>query len=441
MQVYISTLPNSRQAGIGGTFDKALQWRPVMPSAEPIYILGGSQTDFARNWARQELSIFDMFKEVLDDSLKATGISPDQIEVGHVGNFVGDLFTGQGLINGFFGQAYPELASIPTSRHEAACASGSIAILSAMRDIEAGHYGLACVLGLEYMRNVPGKTGADYLGAATWKGIEAIECDYPWPYMFNQIIDEYDKRHGINCDHLSTIAKINFDNAKRNPNAQTRSWQFEAQSFTADDQYNPVIEGRVRKQDCGQITDGAACVFLASEKVAKAYAAQHNCKLSDIARIKGWGHRSAPIALQTKLALSKDQPLLFPHVSQVMQDALQRAGFSAVDQLDGLETHDCFSITEYLAIDHSGLTAAGESWKAVEDGRINPDGDFPINASGGLIGLGHPVGATGVRMVLDCAKQVTHQAGGYQISGAKNMATFNLGGSTTTCNSFIVGVD
>ena len=77
---------------------------------------------------------------------------PAQIEVGHVGNFVGDLFTGQGLIGGFFGQVYPELAAIPTARHEAACASGSIAILSAMRDIEAGHYDMACALGLELMR-------------------------------------------------------------------------------------------------------------------------------------------------------------------------------------------------------------------------------------------------------------------------------------------------
>jgi acetyl-CoA C-acetyltransferase len=124
-----------------------------------------------------------------------------------------------------------------------------------------------------------------------------------------------------------------------------------------------------------------------------------------------------------------------------MTDALGRAGFSAVTDLDGLETHDCFSITEYMAIDHIGLTAPGESWKAIEEGRISMDGDFPINPSGGLLGLGHPVGATGVRMLLDCAKQVTGKAGPCQIDNAKNMATFNLGGSTTTCVSFIVGVN
>ena len=92
-----------------------------------------------------------------------------------------------------------------------------------------------------------------------------------------------------------------------------------------------------------------------------------------------------------------------------------------------------------MAIDHWGLTAPGQSWQAIDDGRIAMDGQFPINPSGGLIGLGHPVGATGVRMMLDCYKQVTGQAGACQLVKANNMATFNVGGSATTCASFIIG--
>jgi acetyl-CoA C-acetyltransferase len=406
-----------------------------------VYVLGGYQTDFARNWAREGLSIYDMFVETLQGAMQATGISPDQIDVGHVGNFVGDLFTGQGLLGGFFAQAYPEMNGMPTTRHEAACASGSMALLGAYKDIICGDSEIACVLGLEYMRNVDGKAGAEYLGAATWKGMEAQSCDYPWPYMFNQILDEYDKRHGVNTDHLKMISKINYDNGFRNPNAQSRKWDFTPEFYTDDDNANPAIEGRIRKSDCGQITDGGACVFLASEKAAKAYADKNGLQLKDIPRIKGWGHRSAAIELQTKFALSEGQPLVFPHVNQLINDALKRADMKALSNLDGLEVHDCFSVTEYMVIDHSGLTAPGESWKAIEEGRITLDGDFPINASGGLIGLGHPVGATGIRMVLDCYKQVTGQAGNYQIKNAENLATFNLGGSTTTCASFIVGVN
>jgi len=406
-----------------------------------VYILGGSQTDFSRNWAREGLEVFDMFAEVLHEGIRDAEIEPEQIDVGHVGNFVSDLFAGQGLIGGFFGQACPDLAMLPTSRHEAACASGSMALLGAMRDIEAGHYHLAAVLGIEQMRNVNGKTGAEYLGAATWKGHEAMACDFPWPHQFDLLTQEYQTRYGINTEHLKTIGKINFSNGRANPNAQTREWIIPDEAFSDDDTLNPVIEGFVRKLDCGQITDGAACVILASESAAKAYAERTGQALADLPRIKGWGHRSAPISLASKLAASRNSEFIFPHVAALAQDVLKRGGFKHITDLDGLETHDCFTITEYMAIDHIGLTPPGESFRAVEEGRIAKDGDFPINASGGLIGLGHPVGATGVRMLLDCAKQVTERAGPQQIANARNMATFNLGGSTTTCASFIVGRD
>ena len=382
-----------------------------------------------------------MFAEVLKDTVSHAGIEPGQIDVGHVGNFVGELFTGQGLLGGFFGEVFPELGEIPTARHEAACASGSIALLAAMREIQLGDYDIACVLGLELMRNVDGKLAADHLGAAVWRGREATDCTYPWPFMFDRVIEEYDQRYGINCDYLKQIGEINFTNGSRNPNAQTRNWAFPDGCFSDDDALNPVIEGRVRKLDCGQVTDGAAGLILASERAAKEHAARHGLKLGDIPRLKGWGHRSSAIGLEDKLARSKDQPLIFPHAAKTISEAVNRAGFGRTDELDGLETHDCFTITEYMALDHSGLTAPGESWKAVAEGRIAADGDFPVNASGGLIGLGHPVGATGVRMVLDCARQVSGQAGSYQLAAPRNMLTFNVGGSTTTCVSFVVGVD
>jgi acetyl-CoA C-acetyltransferase len=412
----------------------------IMSTDNPVYILGGEQTDFSRNWAREELSLFDLFSETLAAATSKVGIEPTQIEVAHIGNFVGELFCGQGILGGFVGHVYPELVGIPTSRHEAACASGSMAALAAMADIQAGYYDLACVLGIEMMRNVPGKTAADHLGAAAWYGREATNCEYPWPHMFDRLIGEYEQRYGIDVDHLKTISRINFDNATRNPNAQARNWTFTPAHFTDDDSCNPSIEGRIRRMDCGQVTDGAACIFLASEKAAQNYATSNGLLLKDIPRIKGWGHRSAPLLLDKKLELSADQALIFPHARATFDDALTRAGFSCITDVGGLETHDCFSITEYMAIDHSGLTAPGESWKAISEGRIAKDGDFPINPSGGLIGLGHPVGATGVRMMLDCYKQVSGQAGDYQVPGIQDMATFNVGGSTTTCASFIIGV-
>ena len=104
-----------------------------------------------------------------------------------------------------------------------------------------------------------------------------------------------------------------------------------------------------------------------------------------------------------------------------------------------MEVHDCFTITEYMALDHLGLTPPGQGWQAIEDGRIERTGALPVNPSGGLIGGGHPVGATGVRMVLDASRQVTGRAGACQVDGAHTFATLNLGGSATTVASFIVG--
>ena len=241
-----------------------------------------------------------------------------------------------------------------------------------MNEILAGHLDISAVVGLELMRNVPGETGADYLGAATWYGAEATDCRYPWPHMFDRILDEYDRRHGVNCDYLKGIARINFSNARDNPNAQARNWQFSDGHYTDDDALNPSIEGRIRKMDCGQITDGAACIILASGKAAADYAREKGLKLADIPRIKGWGHHSAPLLLERKLELSAGQALLFPHAKATFDDALLRAGFRHITDVDALETHDCFTVTEYMAIDHCGLTEPGQSWQAVEAG-LYPD--------------------------------------------------------------------
>lgn len=406
----------------------------------PVYILGGIQTDFSDNWARNGKELFDCFSGTVSAGMDNVAIDPEDVDVAHIGNFAAELFCKQGHLGGFFAASHPAFSGLPASRHEAACASGSIATLSAAADIESGRYGLAAVVGIEQMRNVPAQVAADYIGApAMWSGHECTDVTYPWPHMFSELAEEYDQRFGIRHEHLARIAQVNFANAKRNPNSQTRDWTFTEESFAEDDEANPVIEGRIRKQDCGQITDGAAIVFLAGAEKAQEYAKRRGISLADIPYIKGWGHRTAPITYQQKIDEGKSGEYVFPHVRGTITDAFERAGMSGVADVDGIETHDCFTSTEYMAIDHFGITSPGESWKAVEEGDIEMGGRTPINASGGLIGLGHPVGATGVRMVLDSYKQATGNAGEYQIEGAKNVATLNIGGSATTTVSFIIG--
>ena len=404
-----------------------------------VYIIGGHQTDFARNWSKERKHFVAMMREAMLGTLENADLDPKEIEVAHVGNFAAELYAKQGHIGAFFVEIDPAFSGIPTGRHEAACASGSIAMLAASAEIEAGRYDVAAVVGVEQMKSVDSKMGGDFLGTAAWYELEAKGVEFPFPKLFGKLGDEYDKRYGLKDEHLAAISAINYANGKRNPSAQTRTWFMNYEHAMSRDEYNGAVGGRVRISDCSQVTDGAAAVVLASEKYATEYAKKRGIPLESIPRLKGWGHNTARLRFDDKVAESAGAEYVLPHVRTTITDAMKRASIADVSGIDAIETHDCFTTSEYMAIDHFGLTKPGESWKAIEEGVIALDGKCPINPSGGLIGAGHPVGATGVRQVLDAAKQVTDTAGDYQVAGAKNVQTLNIGGSGTTSVSFVVG--
>jgi len=398
----------------------------------PVFVLGGYQTDFGRNFTREGKTLADLVRETAQGALAAAAVDAAEIEVGHVGNFAAELFVGQGHLGGLLVEADPAFAGLPTSRHEAACASGGVAVLAAMADIEAGRYDVALVLGVELMRNGSTLDAAAKLGAAAWVPRETEGLAQVWPEMFSRVGDEYARRYGLRREHLVAIARSNFANAKRNPNAQTRRWELGPASFDADAPENPRVAGSLHKYDCSQVTDGGAAVVLASERFIAARGARPR------SRIAGFGHRTSRMALADKLADSRGDAYVFPHVRRAITDAFARAGIEGAAALDLVETHDCFTTTQYMAIDHFGITPPGESWRAVEDGATLLGGRLPVNPSGGLMGLGHPVGASGVRMLLDAHKQVTGAAGDVQVEGARRAATLNLGGSATTSVCFVV---
>jgi acetyl-CoA C-acetyltransferase len=405
-----------------------------------VFILGGAQSDFARNWNREGRHFADIMRETVISALDSSKLKPADIQSAHVGNFAAELYAHQGQLGAFFLEVDPAFAGLPTSRHEAACASGSVAIMAASAEIEAGRYDLAAVVGIEQMKTVDTATGGDFLGTAGWYERECKGKEYPFPRLFGQLGDEYDKRFGLKPEHLAHISSVNFSNARRNPLAQTRSWPVAESDPQQRSKLNQLLTGRIRVGDCSQVTDGCAVLFLASEKYAASYAKLRGRALDSVPRILGWGHRTAYMEFDKKIAESHEDPYILPHTRQAILDAFERARVASVWDLDGIETHDCFTTSEYMAIDHFGLTKPGESWKAIEQGVIEIGGKMPINPSGGLIGVGHPVGATGVRQMVDCYKQVTGSAGDYQLGGAKRLAMLNLGGSGTTSCAFVVGV-
>ena len=407
---------------------------------ERCAILGGYQTDFARNTAKEGVDIADLMAEAVAGTLRAAGIAASEIDVVHVGNAFGQLMTGQGHLGAMPATVEPGLAGVPASRHEAACASGGIALLAAMADLESGRYDTALVLGIEVERACGGTRAAELMAAAGWVGREAAGVQFMWPWAFDTIAATYAERFGLDEAHLHAIGELNLHNAKANPLAQTRAW---AIGPIDDDLTNPYLQGRLRRYDCSQITDGAVGVVLASPRAARRLG---HAELSVVA---GWGHRTVGLPLAPKLSTTasagaiegdsrRAAGLVMPHVADTVTDAFGRAGVTDVWQLDAIETHDCFTPSEYLAIDHFGITPPGQSWRAIEDSTIERSGRLPINPSGGLIGVGHPVGATGVRMVLDAHRQVTGTAGDYQIPGAERVGTLNIGGSTATTVAFVL---
>ena len=160
--------------------------------------------------------------------------------------------------------------------------------------------------------------------------------------------------------------------------------------------------------------------------------------LKDKAVVKGYGHRTAPLLFEKKMADNANSEYVLPWTRQACLDAYRRAGLT-VDDIDVFETHDCFSSSEFAAISAFGICEPGKECEAVENGVIDFDGAKPINPSGGLIGCGHPVGGSGARMFVDLYKQVTGKAGNYQVKGAKNGMMLNIGGSATTNYVFIIG--
>lgn len=411
-----------------------------------VYILGGAQTDFERNWKKEGKGMVALLKEAMADGLENAGLSFDDVKMLNgenrvacfVGNFIAEKYVDQGHLGAFLTEVDPAFYGVPSARYEAACASSSVAIDAAATKIKADEYDVAIVVGWELMKTVESRIGGDYLGRAAYYDKEGRGIDLPFPKLFGKLADETLKKYPEldekrYMDALAKISVINYSNAKRNPLAQTRKWFMSYdQASTRDTETNPLVGGKLGVSDCSQVTDGAAVVVLCSEKFLN----ERGYEGKPI--IKGYGHRTAPMLFEKKMADNEGSEYTLPWTRQACQDAYKRAGLT-VDDIDVFETHDCFTSSEYAAISAFGLTEPGKEYEAVENGLIAFDGTKPINPSGGLIGCGHPVGASGARMFLDLYKQVTGTAGGYQVEGVKNGMMLNIGGSATTNYVFIVG--
>src|SRR5438093_3757471 len=261
-----------------------------------------------------------------------------------------------------------------------------------------------------------------------------------FPKLFGRIAQIYIEKYGASESHLAQVAWKNYAHAKLNPLAQMRDADLTLDCASQVSNKNPSVAPPLKVSDCAQITDGAASIVLVSGKYLNKIGRDKN----KTARLLGFGHTTDYLPLD-----KKDAPT-FSTARKAAEKAFSMANLKPRD-IQGAEVHDCFSITEIVAYEILGLAESGKGVELVKSGATTLPQvrggkgklpfEIPVNAGGGLIGDGHPVGATGVRQVLEAYQQLTGQAGARQIENAKKFITFNMGGSLTTSVAMVWGRD
>lgn len=415
--------------------------------AEPVYVIGAGRTDFKRNFKKEGKTIRHIILEAAREAVTDAGIDPAHVDAGVVGNFASGLFTRQLHLGAYLTETHEKLRGIPTLHVEAACASGGVAVLTAAQQIMGGLRDVVLVVGVEQQKTMPPAEGADVLAAAADYDVEKPQYgDFMFPKLFARIAEIYMKRYGLTEEQLARVAVKNHAHARLNPLAQMRDSTLTLKEACTASETNRRIAPPLKVTDCSQITDGGAALVLCSARFLK--------KLSRRAavRLLGYGHTTDHLPLERKDT---------PEFSVARRAAEQAYAMAALKPRDvqAAEVHDCFSISEIVAYEILGFAERGEGAKLLESGAtalpaVNDSvlnvqrstsnvqrskGTIIVNPGGGLIGDGHPVGATGVRQVVEAYCQLTGSAGERQVQGVERFLTFNMGGSVTTSVVMIWG--
>ena len=351
--------------------------------------------------------------QVATEAIGNAGIEAGQIDEIYLGQFNSGMMP-LAFPSSLALQVSDQLANVPSTRVENACASGSAAFQQGTKSLLAGTAKTVLVIGAEKMTHA----GADVVGAAL------LGADYDmagkasttgFTGLFAEVAKHYGKRYGDGNgklgDVLGTIAAKNHRNGVDNPYAQLRKDLGEEFCRTVSDK-NPMVADPLRRTDCSPVSDGAAAVVLSVAPTGGA---------TTPVRLAGFGQANDFFPAERR------DPTEFAATRASWQRALAMAGVGLED-LDFAEVHDCFTIAELLMYEAMGLTERGQGARALEEGWVFKDGKLPVNVSGGLKAKGHPVGATGVSQHVIAAMQLTGTAGAMQLANPRRAAVQNMGG-------------
>lgn len=369
-----------------------------------IGILGYSTTEFGELWDR---SPRNLSREVFENSLKDAGLSAQKIDALFVGNMLSGILGNQANLASFYAEELGKY--VPSIRIEAACASGSMALHNAVLSIRSGLYKTVMVLGVEKMTDHPQDEAIAALMAAG--SDEERASGITFAGLYGLIAKAYFEKYKVGEEDLASIPVKNHYHGSLNPKAQ-----FQNTITVGEVMKSSKISDPLKLLDCSPITDGASAVIVSSDPTL-------------LKKSKGVTILASQVGTDS-VALTERAELTTLKASV---DASKKAYIEAKvkpSDIDVAEVHDCFSIAEAIALEDLNFSKRGQGALDVKKGKmiLGSEG-VVINPSGGLKACGHPVGATGIKQIIEIAMQLEGNAGKRQVKNARIGLTHNVGGS------------
>jgi acetyl-CoA C-acetyltransferase len=366
---------------------------------------------------RFESSAEDLVIEAIDECF---GANPNLDQTAVDAYWLGTLATTQ---SGLMISKALALNYTPVTRVENYCASGSESFRNACYAVASGAYDMAVAVGVEKLKD-SGYSGL-LRGDPPSDGT-ASELSFTAPAAFSLLDPAYCARYGVDSgamrEAMTHVAWKNHVNGARNPKAQFRA-EVPKQKIEAA----PIVAGRLGVFDCSGVSDGAACAVIVPADRAHEYTeSPMYVKALSLSAGPGLGAVDPDYDFTT-----------FPEVVRSAKDAYRQAGIDNPRELSFAEVHDCFTPTELILMEDLGFAERGQAWKDSLAGEFDADGRMPVNVDGGLKSFGHPVGASGLRMLYECWLQFRGDAGSRQLGDPRLAMTHNLGGRPGACVSLI----
>jgi len=393
---------------------------------DKIAIIGMGCTKFGERWdAGYEDLMIEAFTEAIEDA----GIEPRDIQAAWLGTQFTEINQG---VSGLPLSETLKLPFVPVTHVENMCASGSEALRGACYAVASGACDIALALGVEKLKDIGYGGLPDFSLGADGKGQRLIEPNISAPGCFAMMATRYFARYGLSPEEGKTmLAKVSSKSHHNGALCEKAHLRREAPVETI--MKAPIIAWPLGLYDCCGVSDGAAAAIVVRAEEAKNFRA-------DPVHIK---------ALQ--IAASSGEELMYTEYDFTHVESTRRAGSRAYEEagirnpreeISMAEVHDCFSITEAVSMEDLQFSPRGGVKEDIDAGRFNLDGEQPIQTDGGLKCFGHPIGASGLRMMYEEYKQLQGKCGPRQVKNPKFGMTHNLGGFPPRCviSVFIVGL-